>query len=231
MYLYKKSMLDKFKFPFDGIEYVKQSYSQLLQDMFVLAVTNGKREGTFLEIGAYHPSFISNTFLLESLFLWSGVSVDIDPSTENLFKMSGRKTHFYTANALELDYMSVLIDNFSEDRVDYLSLDIEPNINTLNCLKRLPLDKYRFTCITFESDWYDTNSPKEQNDFVRSESRKILNDLDYVLVAGNIANMTTNFVMEDWYVDGRFVPNAVIEYLRRQSDDPIPAHEYMGLSL
>ena len=49
---------------FPGIEDVQVNFSQLHQDMFVLCMLDGKRGGTYLEIGANEPVFISNTYLL-----------------------------------------------------------------------------------------------------------------------------------------------------------------------
>jgi hypothetical protein len=53
------------------------SNSQAGQDLFVIAMTQGKNGGTFLEIGANHCKDQSNTYLLEKVFNWSGTSIDI----------------------------------------------------------------------------------------------------------------------------------------------------------
>ena len=43
------------------INEVSENYSQANQDLFVLKVLDFKRNGTYLEIGAYEPVSISNT--------------------------------------------------------------------------------------------------------------------------------------------------------------------------
>lgn len=48
------------------------------QDLFVIAMTQGRRNGTWLELGAWRPLDGSNTYLLETRYQWSGISVDID---------------------------------------------------------------------------------------------------------------------------------------------------------
>lgn len=53
-----------------------QSRSQAGQDLFVIAMLQGQRGGTWLEFGAGHPMRSSNTYLLEKRFGWSGVSLD-----------------------------------------------------------------------------------------------------------------------------------------------------------
>ena len=44
-----------------------------MQDIFVLSMLNGKKNGIYVEIGADKPKVINNSYLLESVFDWSGV--------------------------------------------------------------------------------------------------------------------------------------------------------------
>lgn len=226
MYLYKKEMFNLLKFHFNGIENINQNYSQSFQDLFVLSVLDGKKHGTFLEIGADHPIFINNTYLLEKYFGWTGVSIDIQ-SYDNLFKMAGRINKFVTGDATKIDYNELLDKIDNNKRIDYLSLDIEPNIQTLNCLKKLPLDKYRFSTITYETDYYDSNTTKEINDYVRNESRKILIYYDYELVNGNVSNLDDNHPFEDWYIDNSYFSQDIINKFKRSDDNPLASHKYM----
>ena len=65
---------------------VPRSYSQIGQDLFVIAMTRGKHNGSFLEIGAGHPIVGNNTYLLETERGWNGISVEmICPLYENFF--------------------------------------------------------------------------------------------------------------------------------------------------
>jgi hypothetical protein len=57
-----------------------QTYSQAGQDLFVIAMLQGKTQGSFLEIGAGHPTFQNNTYLLESNYAFSGISLDLGDS-------------------------------------------------------------------------------------------------------------------------------------------------------
>ena len=54
-------------------ELLKLSRSQLRQDLFVLSQTNFKKNGYFVEFGATDGISLSNTYLLESNFSWSGI--------------------------------------------------------------------------------------------------------------------------------------------------------------
>ena len=51
----------------------RDSKSQLRQDLFVLSETNFKRNGYFVEFGAASGFQLSNTYLLEQNFSWSGI--------------------------------------------------------------------------------------------------------------------------------------------------------------
>lgn len=52
--------------------------SQAGQDLFVIAMLQGKFNGTFLEIGAGFPIIANNTWLLESRFNFTGISMDVE---------------------------------------------------------------------------------------------------------------------------------------------------------
>jgi hypothetical protein len=52
-----------------------ESYSQIRQDLFVLFAL-GKTPGYFVEFGACDGVYLSNTFLLETYYGWSGLLVE-----------------------------------------------------------------------------------------------------------------------------------------------------------
>lgn len=215
-------MKSKLKFKFEND--IARNYSQALQDMFVLTVLNGKHDGKFLEIGAHDPIECSNTYLLEMAYNWSGMSFDI-------IDLAGRfsirpNTKFICADAISYDYRSNLPSHY-ESRIDYLSIDIEPNYNTLTCLKNLPHDSYRFSVITYETDYYDPSQSKENNEAVRKESREFLEALGYVRVNGNVSNLDNEHPFEDWYLDSTFFKKNIIKKFNRLSDEPLAAHLYM----
>jgi hypothetical protein len=226
MNIYTKTQHNNLKFKFKGSELIESNYSQAYQDMFVLSVLDGKQNGTFLEIGASHPKDINNTYLLEKNYNWGGISVDNNSDYIEPF-LSRTNTKFIVDDALKIDYEKLLKENNLPDRIDYLQLDIEPQEQTLECLKKIPLDKYRFSVITFETDFYDKRVSLENSKKNREESRKILKSYGYELVVGNICNLSKNDPFEDWYVDSTFFSSDIIEKFKNSSEYNDTAESYM----
>jgi hypothetical protein len=181
------------------------------RDLFVLSVLDGKREGTFLEIGAFDAKFISNTFLLEKDFGWSGISIDIEKSALDSFNLHGRSSEFILGNALEINYGDLLSSRFPNKKIDYLMIDIEPTEKSLECLKMMPLDDFKFSVITYETDFYDTNTPQDLKEYIREESRRVLKSHGYLLLAGDVCNTSNQFPFEDWYINPEIVDMDIIK--------------------
>jgi hypothetical protein len=128
-------------------------WAQCQQDQCVLQLLNQKRGGTFVDIGCMDPQWMSNTCTLEQEFGWSGVGVEIDDSFVSRWKIRP-KTKFYLQDALTADYERIFAESNLPPVIDYLSLDLEPPNLTLECLYKIPFDKYIFNVITFETDHY-----------------------------------------------------------------------------
>jgi len=61
------------------INFLVESKSQNGQDLFALISNNFKRNGVFIEFGAYDGVIFSNTYLLEKHFGWTGILIDPIP--------------------------------------------------------------------------------------------------------------------------------------------------------
>ena len=58
------------------IQYLSHSKSQILQDLFAVLASKGKKSGTFVEVGVGSGVHLSNSFLLEAALGWEGVLVE-----------------------------------------------------------------------------------------------------------------------------------------------------------
>lgn len=189
---YFKSDYENLKFKFSESEEIENNHSQSMQDIFVLSVLDGKRNGTYVEIGADKPRVINNSYLLEAQYDWEGVSFEIDCDKVSYFNTI-RKNECICADATKFDYKSLFIERNYPKQIDYLQVDCDPPQITLECLKRLPLDDYRFSVITFETDLYAGGAE------VQKEQYDILTSLGYQRVVKNIKNEGNPY--EDWWVD------------------------------
>ena len=83
--MYYQKDLQRLRKKFSGVENIKENYSQSMQDIFVLTMLNGKRNGVYIEIGADQPVLVNNSYLLETEYDWSGVSFEIDDEKIDYF--------------------------------------------------------------------------------------------------------------------------------------------------
>lgn len=223
---YKPNLKSKLKIPFQGIDSVQENFSNLCQDMFVLSVLNGKTNGTYLEIGGELPIIGNNTYLLESVFGWKGVSVELDSKFIPMWAQS-RRNPIVNANALTTDYAALLAEHNLGPVIDYLSCDIEPQDATLAALQKVDHDKFRFRVITFEHDHYNGGT----GPWTRDENRKFLSSLGYELLVGDAAHQGE--LIEDWWVAPELVDKEIADKLKMAStwnadeaiyNDPVSGH-------
>ena len=218
-YKYLTNSSDNTLFYRNSLIKLDYNYSEILQDIFVEKISKGKRNGTFLEIGANDYMLHNNTFLLEKKYDWTGVSIEIDSKYENEWKKNRPNSTFIVANALEVDYNSILPN---VPYIDYLQLDCDPSAITYDIMLKIPFNSFKFKIITFEHDAYRG----EEGECIRILSRNFLKSKGYVMVAGNIsADYTLHHVCEDWWVH----PELVEDYKKyvRDSDTPTSAANYI----
>lgn len=219
MNTYFSKDLDKLRHRFPGSENIHHNYSQAHQDMFVLSMLNGKRNGTYIEIGGNHPVNINNSYLLETAFDWKGLSFDIVPDLVNQYN-SIRKNPCICADATNADYEKIFVEHNIPTQIDYLQVDVEPAQQTLNALFQLPFDKYRFSVITYETDLY-AYGPECQE-----KARDFLLSKGYELVLTNVATEVA-YPFEDWYVDPAIIDRSIIDKFKRT--DTLPKTSYTCL--
>jgi hypothetical protein len=180
-------------------------YHQTISDQehFVLELLNKKEKGYYVELGAAHSVKGSNTYRLETEFGWNGVSFEIVPELHKEVS-ENRKNPCILGDATKFDYIKYFEENSFPNQIDYLQVDIDAgyqingrpagnHYTSLHGLIAVPLNKYRFTVITFEHDanmyW--------RNTAMRDAQREILDSLGYSLVVRQMH--------EDWWVDPEVV--------------------------
>ena len=177
-------------------------YSQANQDEFVFNILKKQNSGIFIDIGSNEPIHWNNSYFLEKVG-WNGICIDIDQ-----YDYSSRKCKFLCADALSFDYSVLYNEYHIPNLIDYLSIDID--YYTLDCLKRIPLDDYRFKVITIEHDSYRFGYT------LKSEQKEILNNHGYFLLCSDITclPLTENQYFEDWWVDRSYIDNTLIDKIK-----------------
>ncbi len=209
------------KFKFNNSENIERNYSQIYQDMFVLSMLNGKKNGTYLEIGAGNYINGNNTYLLEKEFDWKGISIDLNQNYIIDF-MTNRNNKCICADAKTIDYDKLLTYFSPNNQIDYLQLDCDPANITYEILLRIPFDKYKFGVITYEHDYYYDSTKS-----YREKSREYLKSKGYILVAGNISPNNFENPFEDWWIHPELVSAEIYNKFIRPIDTTICGAKYM----
>ena len=132
---YHKSIFSNFKYisNIDSNNDKITFYSQEGQDLLAYTYFKGKKEGFFIDIGAYDGITISNTLLFEKLG-WKGICVEADPdrfkSLKNnrkcdcynlaIHSKTGEKLEFITSNC---DVLNVLKEQSSDKHIERMKID------------------------------------------------------------------------------------------------------------
>ena len=65
----------------------KKSFSQFGEDLFIADFFSNQRVGKYVDLGAFHPMRLSNTYLLFKKG-WSGTNIDLNPIAIDLFNLA-----------------------------------------------------------------------------------------------------------------------------------------------
>ena len=217
---YTKDKYDKLKYKFINSEKIENNYSQIYQDMFVLSMYNGKKEGIYIEIGSGDSIYGNNTYLLEKDFNWSGISIDINKNSCNSF-IEKRNNECLNVNALEYNYDDILRYG---NVIDYLQLDCDPPNITYSILLKIPFYKIKFGVITYEHDYYNDKTKS-----YRQKSRKYLHNKGYKLIVGNISPDRNNNPFEDWWIHPDLIEESLYKQFVYEEIEYINGEDYMLL--
>jgi tetratricopeptide (TPR) repeat protein len=210
------------KYKFDGCEEIEQNHSQVFQDICTLTLLDGKKSGTYLEIGAADPFYGSNTALLEKLG-WKGIGIEYDENFVALHKIH-RENKVLCQNALDVDYEDILKEiSPNSNIIDYLQLDIEPSKNTFMALTLLPTHKYKFRFITYEHDHY-----ADVTKSFREKSRSFLRSLGYKLLINDISPFGDHS-FEDWWYHPDLVDQKRVDMIQHVDLNAVHAVENIFL--
>lgn len=192
-------------------------YSQSGQDEWVNQLFNGKREGTFLDIGAYDGLESSNTAFFEKELAWTGICIEANRSAYDNLAINRTSNNVFAAisdydgvirfgsdsiadHGVEVPCMALntaLEQCNAPDIIDYLSIDVEGH--EYDILKCFDFNRWKIGAMTVEHNlycWGDTN---------KNKLYELLSSNGFTRVVEDAPCLDTNPLYyqkpyEDWYV-------------------------------
>jgi len=208
------------RYKFKDYDKVVRNFSQVYQDLFTLSMLDGKKKGTYLEIGTAGPEYGNNTKLLEEMG-WTGVGIEWDAGLAKAYA-ADRKNPVRNEDALKVNYVKLLGEIAPVGTtIDYLQLDCEPASTTYDIMTKIPFNLYKFAVITYEHDDY-----VDMTGQYRQKSREFLSSRGYELVVSDISpDGVSNF--EDWWVHPDLVSRDIINVMKDTNKGTKHATDYM----
>ena len=191
-----------------------KSVSQLNQDINVINFYNHKKNGYFIDIGAHNGILLSNTYLLEKYYNWSGICIEPIPQIFKLLQESRpnsiciNKAVYSTSNIVlkfniaQSTMLSGIIDNI-DCHMNSLNngtiIDVETiNINDILDNNNAPLfieylsidtEGSEFEILsTFNYDKYTIGIIHVEHNYIqprRNNIKNLLESKDYIYIKEN----------------------------------------------
>ena len=197
-----------------------QYKSQVGQDEWIVKMTNGKRNGYFLDIGASDGITISNSYVLEKEYGWNGICVESDKDVfEKLILIRNCKcvnVAIYSENAtvpfVREPYKGIksciqipsgeivrMVDTITMKRLmeenyvpEYIDyISIDIEGADYEALRGFPFDKYRVGFWTIEHNAYLDGG------ILRDKIRGIMTEHGYKIVW----DKSDRIDLEDWFYE------------------------------
>ena len=188
LFLYYNIYIRNFKFFFNN--------SQFGEDKKIIKLFDQNTKGIYVDIGCFHPIRQNNTYLMYKQG-WSGVNIDLNPLTIDLFNVArpkdinicaavsnkrGFKNLFFdhqlsSLNTISKNHTLFIKKAFGNKNLDFLNIDVEGH--ELEVLKTLNFKLFDIKVICIEIVNYDFYSKKIKMN--KNKIIKILKKNSYIL--------------------------------------------------
>ncbi|MCK5096120.1 MAG: FkbM family methyltransferase [Candidatus Pacebacteria bacterium] len=122
--------------------FCKHYYSQGGEDILISAIFGNKKDGFFVDVGAYHPKHYSNTQLLHEKG-WSGINIDPNPDNMKSFRR-GRKRDVNLQIGISKKSDTLTYYNFAHPCFNTFSKDVADEVLKKRWVKLL--EKIQVPC-------------------------------------------------------------------------------------
>ena len=106
---------------------LKKTYSQLGQDLNVSKYFDYKKNGYFVDIGAYDGIEYSNTYLLEKKYNWKGICIEVVPSIFN--KLKKNRPDVITVNTAVYNTNGDTVEISESNMLSGITKDIDKHVH------------------------------------------------------------------------------------------------------
>jgi len=200
-------------------------YSQADQDKWVCDFFKYKKNGFFLDVGAYDGIQTSNTYALEKYLDWSGICIEAEPGAFSKLANNRKSKNYNIAvtsykgycsftgdkiaygdtpgYAIKCDTLDAVLEEAGSSReIDYLSIDIEgAEYSTLQCFD---FSKWEIKLMTVEHNLY-LNGPEQKNKLY-----ELLTSNNFIRMVNDAPCLDPHPSVygkpyEDWYVNKDFL--------------------------
>jgi hypothetical protein len=217
---FSKKKFKDLRYKFKDAELIDVNYSQVYQDMFVLSMLDGKKNGTYLEVGSSEPYHNSNTAILEKNYGWTGIGLEWGQNHVDEH-LKHRSNKVLCEDATKANYSKILKEIAKDGVVDYLQLDCEPSKSTFEILTSIPFNDYKFAVITYEHDHY-----VDMTKTYRQKSRNYLRSLGYLMAVNDISPDGVS-TFEDWWYHPELIDPVIAQKMSSVNDDIKKAEDFM----
>ena len=197
-------------------------YSQSNQDKWVVEFFEFKKNGYFIELGAYDGIQTSNTYYMEKNLEWDGLCVEANPSVyQSLIKNRRVKN----VNVALTDYVgecfflndrisstgvkvpcdtlnNILRNNNCPKNIDYISIDIEGY--EFIVLKDFNFNEWNISLMTIEHNLYCDGSDRKDKIYdllTRNNFTRVVEDAPCL----DNNPLYYNKPYEDWYINNNLL--------------------------
>jgi FkbM family methyltransferase len=87
----KAGFKEKLKYLFLGYSHFRPSFSQAGEDMILRNIFRKHLNGTYVDVGAYHPMNGSNTYFFYRFMGWTGINIEPNPEQLQAFRKYRKK--------------------------------------------------------------------------------------------------------------------------------------------
>ena len=193
-------------------------YSQSNQDKWVVEFLKSKKNGYFIDLGAYDGIQTSNTYYMEKNLEWDGLCVEANPSVyQSLIKNRRVKN----VNVALTDYVgecfflndkisstgtkvpcdtlnNILRNNNCPKNIDYISIDIEGHEYIV--LKDFNFNEWNISLMTIEHNLYCDGSDRKDKIYdllTKNNFTRVVEDAPCL----DNNPLWYNKPYEDWYIN------------------------------